>query len=78
MDLISQKIRIENAGAKSVGKIDDLIKWDWVHLGSEKKEKRELQAGLAAYVKAGKSNEKRRTSCLARINKHWGTKLKTA
>lgn len=65
------KIRLENVSAKSSAKIDKLIKQDWVHLGLDKKEKKELQAGLSGYIKAGKSNEKRQTSCFLRISKHW-------
>lgn len=72
IDLISQKIRFENASAKSSTEIDELIKRDWVHLGLDKKEKKELRAGLTGYIRAGKSNEKRRTSCLLRVSKYWG------
>lgn len=36
----------------------------------DKKEKKDLQAGLAGFIKAGKSNEKKRTSCLSYVLKH--------
>lgn len=63
IDLVGQKIRLEDASAKTSGEIDELIKRDWVHIGLDKSERRNLRDGLSSYVKAGKKNEKKRTSC---------------
>lgn len=71
IDLISQKIRLENASAKSATEIDKLIKRDWVYMGLDKKEKKDLQANLAGFIKTGKSNEKKQTSCLSHVLKYW-------
>lgn len=41
-------------------------------MGIDRKEKKDLRASLAGFVKASKSNETRRTSCLLYVSKHWG------
>ena len=41
-DLVDQKIRLLNASAKSSEKISDMLKKDFVHLGLDKKESKEL------------------------------------
>ena len=72
IDLVSQKIRMENASAKISEQIDELIKQDWQYLGFDKSEKKSMWNGLLGYIKAGKKNKIRRTNCLARITKAWG------
>ena len=67
IDLVGQKIRMENTSAKTSEQIDKLIKRDWQHLGLDKSEKKSMRDGLSGYVKAGKKNELRRTNCLARM-----------
>ena len=69
IDLVGQKIRIENASAKTSEQIDKLIKRDWQHLRLNKSEKNSIQDELLGYVKAGKKNEIKRTNCLAQISK---------
>ena len=71
IDLVGQKIRIENISAKTSVQIDKLIKRDWQHLRFDKSEKKIMRDGLSGYVKAGKKNEIRRTNCLLRISKAW-------
>lgn len=58
---------------KSINRDRRVDKKKWAYLGFDKKEKKELQVGLASYVKEGKSNEKRQKSCLSCINKHRST-----
>ena len=71
IDLVGQKIRMENASAKIFVQIDELIKRDWQHLGFDKSEKKSMQNGLSGYVKAGKKNEIKKTNCLSQISKAW-------
>ena len=51
-DLVGQKIRSLNASAKCSEEISDMLKKDFVHLGLDKKESKELRAGLDGYIKA--------------------------
>ena len=51
-DLVGQKIRSLNASAKSSEEISDMLKKDFVHLGLDKKESKELRASLDGYIKA--------------------------
>ena len=51
-DLVGQKIRSLNALAMSSEEISDILKKDFVHLGLDKKETKELRAGLNGYIKA--------------------------
>ena len=51
-DLVGQKIRSLNASAKSSEEISDMLKKDFVHLGLDKKESKELRVGLDDYIKA--------------------------
>ena len=69
IDLVGQKIRIENASAKTSNQIDKLIKQDWQYLGLDKSEKKSMRDGLLGYVKAGKKNEYRWNNYLAQISK---------
>ena len=52
-DLVGQKIRLLNTWAMFLKEILDKLKKDFVHLGLDKKETKELQAGLNGYIKAG-------------------------
>ncbi len=47
-----QKIRSLDAMAKSSEKISGMLKKDFVHLGLEKKESKDLRANLDGYIKA--------------------------
>ena len=51
-DLVGRKIRSLDASAKSLEEISDMLKKDFVHLGLDKKESKELRAGLDGYIKA--------------------------
>ena len=51
-DLVDQKIRSLNASVKSSEEISDMLKKNFVHLGLDKKESKELRAGLDGYIKA--------------------------
>ena len=51
-DFVGQKIRSLNASAMSSEEISDMLKKDFVHLGLDKKETKELRAGLDGYIKA--------------------------
>lgn len=64
IDLVSQKIRIEDAFAKTSKQINELIKRDWQHLELDKSEKKSMRDRLSDYIKAGKKNEKRQTNYL--------------
>lgn len=57
IDLISQKVKIKNALAKTFKQIDKLIKRDWQYMRLHKSEKKSLQDRLAGYVKTGKKNK---------------------
>ena len=59
IDLVGQKIRIDNASAKISEQINKLINQDWQYLGLDKSEKKSMQDELLGYVKAGKKNELR-------------------
>ncbi len=63
---------MENAHAKSFEQIDELIKRDWAHMKWSKDEKSHMRKSLVGFVKAGKTNETRWTSCLTRVTKYWG------
>ena len=41
-----------------------------------KYDKTNIQQGFSGFVKAGKVNKNRRTSCLARVTKYWGVQHK--
>ena len=62
---------MENTSAKTSEQINKLIKQDWQHLGLNKSEKKSMWDGLSGYIKAGKKNKLKRTSCLVRILKAW-------
>ena len=51
-DLVAQKIRSLNASAKSTEEISNMLKKNFVHLGLNKKNTKELQAALDGYIKA--------------------------
>ena len=50
-NLVAQKFRSLDAMAKLSEKISAILKKDFVHLGLEKKESKELQASLVGYIK---------------------------
>lgn len=50
-DLVAQKIRSLDALAKSVAKVSNMLKKDFVHLSLNKKNPKELQAALNGYIK---------------------------
>lgn len=54
VDLISQKIEMENGGSISAIEIDSLSKRGWMHMGIERKQKKDLRAVLSGYAKAAK------------------------
>lgn len=56
IDLVGQKIRMENASAKTFKQIDKLIKRDWQYLGLDKSKKISMQNKLLGYIKTGKEN----------------------
>ena len=51
-NLVGQKIRLLNALAMFLEKISDMLKKDFIYLGLDKKEIKELRAGLNGYIKA--------------------------
>ncbi len=51
-NLVVHKIRSLNAMAKSSEEISEMLKKDFVYLGLEKKESKELRANLNGYIKA--------------------------
>ena len=51
-DLVAQKIRLLDALAKSLEEISNMLKKNFIHLGLNKKNAKELQAGLNGYIKA--------------------------
>ena len=71
INLVQQKIRMRNAAAKSSEPINKLIKRDWAHMRWTKDNKTNMRHGFSGFVKAGKLNKNRRTSCLARVTKYW-------
>lgn len=71
IDLVYQKIRLDNTLKKLVAKINKLIKYDWAYIGLNKNKKNILQVNLADFLKIDKSNEKKLTSCFLYVLKHW-------
>ena len=69
INLVGQKIRMENTFAKTSEETNKLIKQDWQNLRLDKSEKKAIKDGLLDYIKAGKNNKHRQTNCLARILK---------
>ena len=51
-NLVAQKIRSLDVSAKSVEEISNMLKKDFVHLGLNKKNAKELRAALDGYIKA--------------------------
>lgn len=52
MTLYGQKIRLLNALATSSEKILNILKKGFIHLSLDKKERKELRAGLDKFIKA--------------------------
>lgn len=69
IDLVGQKIKIEDTSAKISEKIVELIKRDWQYLGLNKDEKKSILDELSDYVKANKKNKYRRKNGLSRVSK---------
>ena len=69
INLVDQKIKMENGFTKISEQIDKLIKRDWQYLRLDKSEKKSMQDELLGYIKGGKKNELRQTNCLVRISK---------
>ena len=51
-ELVTQKIRLLNASAKSLEEISNMLIKDFVYLGLNKKNAKELRASLTKYIKA--------------------------
>ena len=73
---VQQKIKMENAAAKSFKQIDKLIKRDWAYMRWNKDDKTNTRQSLSGFVKAGKVNKNKRTSYLARVIKYWGAQYR--
>ena len=63
---------MKNAAAKSFKQINKLIKQDGVLICWTKDNKTIIQQRFSGYIKAGKKNKNRHTSCLAKVTKYWG------
>lgn len=66
IDLVQQKIRMENILAKFSKQINKLIKRDWAHMQWTKDNKTNMRKGLLYFIKSGKVNKSKRISYLAK------------